>query len=434
MLCFCLLRYTNTNHYIFFSLYVNIICLILTLRINYSQRAKRFLMERMRPYLIKRILFILIQLLYLHVHAQKMPAFNTPYSFISEAVQKITSKDTLKAFELVNQAIKAGLFSLEAIENRKALHLFATGTYGKIIKKGISRNREKLQKPSQLKVVFDDINRFWNCFLQVDRSDAAAIFFDDYFLRGSIGLRSFYQMRLNEGPDDFVKNIRAIKGYYHSIKPVTKQFKYLKPQFITAAKKIEKLYPEAIFPPIYFLIGKLRNVGTPDGYAGMLIGTEHLCMNPQADTTEFSAIDKMMVFDTALTVPLIVHEYIHLQQKNKQETTLLELTIMEGVADYLTYIITGKYTNPDVYAYGYTHEQAIWKKFSTEMNGINTDDWLFNTYNSSTGYPGNLGYFIGFRICEQFYQHFPDNKAVIKAMLEIKDFNQFLKESRYNGK
>lgn len=61
----------------------------------------------------------------------------------------------------------------------------------------------------------------------------------------------------------------------------------------------------------------------------------------------------------------------------------------------------------------------------------NTDDWLFNTYNPETGYPGNLGYFIGFRICESYYNQATNKQRAIKEMLEIQDFERFLKESKY---
>jgi len=205
----------------------------------------------------------------------------------------------------------------------------------------------------------------------------------------------------------------------------------MRPQFVNAAKKLEILYPESIFPPIYFLVGNLNNVGTADGYSGLLIGTEHLCKHPGADTSQLTMIDKLVLFDTSLAVRLIVHEYVHFQQKNKQEQTLLEYSIMEGVADFITYLITGKYTAPEVYKYGFANEGAIWKYFSDEMNSENTDKWLYNTYNSQTGYPGNLGYFIGFRICESYFRQTVNKQNAVKELLEIKDFNQFLIKSGY---
>jgi uncharacterized protein YjaZ len=142
----------------------------------------------------------------------------------------------------------------------------------------------------------------------------------------------------------------------------------------------------------------------------------------------------MVIFNFDQTVPIILHEYVHLQQKNKPESTLLEYAIMEGAADFITYLILGKYTNPEVFEFGFANEEKLWEQFEAQMMGKDTDDWLFNAYNPETAYPGNLGYFIGFRICESFYHKASDKTKAIKEMLEIKDFEQFLSDSAYKPK
>ena len=46
----------------------------------------------------------------------------------------------------------------------------------------------------------------------------------------------------------------------------------------------------------------------------------------------------------------------------------------------------------------------------------------------------DLGYYIGYKICESYYQSAKDKKQAIKDILEIKDFNQFLIDSKYEAK
>jgi hypothetical protein len=236
---------------------------------------------------------------------------------------------------------------------------------------------------------------------------------------------------MNRNLVKYLERIRSLEGYYQSIRTTSLKFESLRPEFVMAAEKLKELYSEAIFPPIYFLMGSLNNVGTPDGYAGMLIGAEHLCKTPDSDLDSLTEFDRMVIFDFAQTVPIIVHEYVHLQQKNKPERTLLEYTIMEGAADFVTYLILGQYTNPDVFKFGFANEKRLWEQFEKEMQTEDTDNWLFNSYNPETGYPGNLGYFIGFRICESYYNQALDKKLAIKQILEIQDFDRFLKESKY---
>ncbi|SEG37296.1 gliding motility protein GldB-related protein [Algoriphagus boritolerans] len=181
-------------------------------------------------------------------------------------------------------------------------------------------------------------------------------------------------------------------------------------------------------------MGSLSNVGTPDGWAGMLIGAEHLSKDPNSNLDSLSEWEQKIIFDFDQTVPIIVHEYVHLQQKNASESTLLDLAIMEGAADFITHLILGQPTDPRVFDFGVANEEKLWVQFETQMNGENTDDWLFNTDNPETGYPGNLGYFIGFRICESYYHQAVDKKSAIKEMLEIRDFEKFLKDSAYGSK
>lgn len=381
---------------------------------------------------INRSFFILTLLsTTLTLPAQDNLVLNTPYYWLKEALKKTDLNDTAGVLLSLGNAVKFGLFDEQAIINSKKIDKLLSAQQKDIIKSGITKNRSKIQKPSAIRVITADIDRFWQLFPAIADSNAAKIFLANYIQKGSIGLQTFYQIRMSNTLAPFVSRIRSLQNYYRSIQTSTRQFEALKPQFIHAAKKLKKVYPGSIFPPIYFLIGYLNNVGTADGYAGLLIGTEHLCRHAKTDTSEMNEIDKMIIFDTSLAVPLVVHEYVHFQQKNKYEKTLLELSIMEGAADFITYLITGRYTNPDVYKFGFANEKAIWEKFAKDAQAENTDDWLFNAYNPSTGYPGNLGYFVGFRICESYYKNAGDKETAVKEMLVIKDFNQFLEKSKY---
>jgi hypothetical protein len=276
-----------------------------------------------------------------------------------------------------------------------------------------------------------DIHRFWQNFESLHQEDAAEIFLKNYIKNGSLGLRTFFRVRMGQQTERFVNKIRTLESYYKSIQKVSLSFDGLKPEIIDAAWKLKEIYPEAIFPPIYFLMGSLTNVGTPDGFSGMLIGTEHLCKSPETNLNSLSKFDQMVIFDFGQTVPIIVHEYVHLQQKNNAERTLLDYAIMEGAADFVAYLILGNYTDPGLYDFGFAHEDRLWEIFKNQMHMEDTDDWLFNVYNPETGFPANLGYFIGFRICESYYQQASDKMQAIKDMLQIQDFEKFYNKSAY---
>ncbi|ULQ56012.1 DUF2268 domain-containing protein [Flavihumibacter rivuli] len=381
----------------------------------------------------KTLLVIFLFCSIIRVFAQNTPSLNTPYFWLRDARNKVVARDTSGALQSIDNALNAGLFDLQAFTNSQTLTGAFSSEQHDHIRNRILANRSAIEKPSAIKVYTEDIDRFWNLFPSINHPDAEKIFLEEYILKGSKGLQTFYQIRMNSSLKQFIEKIRSIPSYYTSIRNASTQFKTMLPQFMAGAGKLEELYPASIFPPIYFLIGNLNNVGTADGFAGLLIGTEHLCRHSGVDSSELTPIDKMVLFDSSIAVPLILHEYVHFQQKNKPEKTLLDLCIMEGVADFITYLITGRYTNPEVYQYGFANEAAIWKNFTTEMTGENTDNWLFNTYNAQTGYPGNLGYFVGFRICESYYQQSADKKQAIRELMEIQDFNSILRLSKYPG-
>lgn len=355
----------------------------------------------------------------------------TVHEWLSKSRYSISQGDTLNGIGELENAISLGLFDEHAISQSKALNFLAEDPRGVHLMNGIASNRKLLSDPKNLIIETSDIHRFWQFFDSLHQENAPEIFLENYIENGSLGLRTFFRVRMGQQTGKFIDRIRALESYYKSIQNVTLGFDGLKPTIIDAADKLKEIYPESIFPPIYFLMGSLNNVGTPDGFAGMLIGTEHLCKSPETDLTSLSEFDKMVIFDVGQTVPIIVHEYVHLQQKNTSERTLLHYAIMEGAADFVTYLILGNYTDPDLYEFGFANEDKLWEIFKSQMHTEDTDDWLFNAYDPETGFPANLGYFIGFRICESYYRQSTDKREAIKEILEIQDFEKFFIRSAY---
>ncbi|WP_336516564.1 DUF2268 domain-containing putative Zn-dependent protease [Pollutibacter soli] len=376
------------------------------------------------------LLFLFLFLLSVSGSSQEL---STPWYWLLQANQRFKNNDSTNAFLALKKSVQYGLFDPQAVANKYFQSQLNQDQQKKILE-GIKANRKKIESPSSIKIINSDIDRFWKIFEHRNDAYFDSLLTSDYIMKGSVGVQTFYQIRMQNSVKRLADKIRSAPKFYESIRPATLSFKKMQPQFIKAAEKLEQIYPESVFPPIYFLIGHLNNVGTADGYAGLLIGSEHLCKTGQTDTSELTAIDKMVLFDSGLVVPLIIHEYVHFQQHNKYEQTLLELSIMEGVADYITFIITGKYTNPEVMQFGLKNEPKLRSHFSKEMDGENTDNWLFNAFNPETGYPGNLGYFIGFRICELYYRKAANKKTAVREMLNIQDFKKILEVSGYELK
>ena len=68
------------------------------------------------------------------------------------------------------------------------------------------------------------------------------------------------------------------------------------------------------------------------------------------------------------------------------------------------------------------------------MLQTNFDNWLYNGGSSTAERPADLGYYVGYKICEAYYEKTSNKKAAIEDILSIKngpDALRFLKESGY---
>ena len=64
------------------------------------------------------------------------------------------------------------------------------------------------------------------------------------------------------------------------------------------------------------------------------------------------------------------------------------------------------------------------------MMGNKYKKWLYNG-NSSKDRPADLGYFIGYRICEAYYNQAEDKEKALNEILKINRFKKLLKKSGY---
>jgi uncharacterized protein YjaZ len=67
------------------------------------------------------------------------------------------------------------------------------------------------------------------------------------------------------------------------------------------------------------------------------------------------------------------------------------------------------------------------------MRGPDSSEWLYNG-TSAKGRPADLGYYLGYKIAQAYYQGGRDKKRAIRDILEAQDFEQFLRKSEYGEK
>jgi hypothetical protein len=297
---------------------------------------------------------------------------------------------------------------------------------------GKDEGRPPSQNPDDARLVTSDITNFWRAYDQATPENDLIVFRNEYLRKGSYGLEAFTRLRI-QSVCNLVDEIGKRPKYYASIRESTLKVESMKDAIRAGFHKLKELYPAAVFPDVYFLIGVMNSGGTTTD-KGLLIGAEMYGLTKQTPSEELTDWHKAVLKSIEAVPHIVAHELIHYEQKYpRAERTLLGQAIREGGADFIAEMISGGNINDHLHRYGNPRERELWTEFQKEMNGKDFSRWLYQG-DKSKDRPADLGYYMGYKICEAYYQQAADKKQAIKDILEIKDFNQFLTTSRYAEK
>lgn len=288
--------------------------------------------------------------------------------------------------------------------------------------------------PEAAALVFSDIARFWQAYDDPGPRDRADVLRDDYLGRGSVGLEEFARVRIGDARD-LAAAIAKHPNYYASLRGPTGRMARHEAAIRANFRKLAALYEPAVFPDVYFVIGRMNSGGTLTD-KGLLIGAEMYGLAGDTPREELGAWHRA-VLRPVETIPVIVaHELVHYQQKYPRgaaTSTLLGMALMEGGADFVGELISGGTINRHLHEYGDPRERDLWAEFARGMDGTDLGQWLFQG-DRARDRPADLGYYIGYKICQSYYEDAADKPAAVRAILEIADFKEFLAASRYESK
>ncbi|AMJ66817.1 gliding motility protein GldB-related protein [Hymenobacter sp. PAMC 26628] len=292
----------------------------------------------------------------------------------------------------------------------------------------------RLTDPQNAQLVTSDIDLFWRAYdlAAKDTAHAEQIYQREYFDKGSVGLQDYVQIKI-QSAKLFVANQRAKPNFYRAIRPNTLRIATMTPQIRAGFAKLKQLYPEARFPNVYFVIGRWTSGGTASDN-GMLIGADQQCRTPDVPLTELSLWGRNNFAPLDGLPSLVAHEQIHYIQKASNDPSLLHGAILEGMADFLAELTTAQNPGARLQVYGLAHEKQIWADFTKEMGGNNWKNWIANADQETADKPADLGYFVGYKICQSYYEELADKKQAVHDILNISDYPAFLTKSRYAEK
>lgn len=286
--------------------------------------------------------------------------------------------------------------------------------------------------PDRARLITEDIDRFWKAYDAIqDGSEAISTFEETYFKPATPGLESFIRLRISNA-QSLSKTIEQHPDFYEKLRRSTGRIADFGPGIRKSFHELKDLYPEAVFPDVYFVVGRMNSGGTL-APIGLLIGVEMYGRLESTRIEELGNWHRQVITSVEAIPHIVAHELIHYEQKySKNPETLLEKSIQEGSADLLAELISGRHINQHLHEYGDPRETALWREFRRRMHRKDLSGWLYDG-DGSKERPADLGYYMGYKICKAYYDSKPDKKSAVRDILEIEDFREFLASSGYNG-
>lgn len=296
---------------------------------------------------------------------------------------------------------------------------------------------------STASVVTSDIDNFWTAYdLIVKETDSIKkirLIDSLYIQKGTIGLEKIMEAR-GYSAEEYVQLISNYPKYFSSLRPNTKKSKQLAKELKQGIEKLEAVYPHLKPAKIYFTMGCMRSNGTTVDSL-VLIGSELAMADKQTDISEFDGETKKWLQTFFSTNPidnlvlLNIHEYVHTQQK-PQVNNLLSIAIREGVAEFVSTLAMDKPSATPAIDFGKKNAHLVREKFEKEMFYPNNQPkWFWSNYPNDFGVR-DLGYYVGYQMCENYHKQAEDKDQAIKAMIELDFTNEgkveaFVKKSNY---
>lgn len=292
--------------------------------------------------------------------------------------------------------------------------------------------------PARAIFVTSDIENFWTAYDAGGSAGNSAPFQTDYLDRASLGLRDFIKSR-NLTAASLASMVRTYPRYFADIRPSTLRLamdQTLLGRIRDNYRKVATMYPAAVFPPVTFLIGRFSTGGTTS-LGGMLVGLEFYSITASTPLDELGQFQRDNVRPMDSLPVIVAHEHAHILQGReggiaaKLSKNLLDQSLLEGGADFVAYLVTGQNINARLQAWAIPREAQVWAEFKAAMHGSDISQWLYNQGSATADRPGDLGYFIGYRIAESFYNRTADKRQALRTIIEASNSDAFLAQSGY---
>jgi len=264
-----------------------------------------------------------------------------------------------------------------------------------------------------------DVDNFWIAYDKIHKltsySEQINAINAHYLNAGTSGLKQFCKI-MKYTDSAYVNAILRYPKFWNSLRTKTKSLEEDKNRIEKHIINFKKLYTYSQPANLYLCIG-LGNSGGKPLNKDLVIGLA--LADSTIDTSEYQSQPKKDYYRNAESGGIAfvaIHEYIHTQQKNLINNNVLKNSVYEGACDFIAELVIGKPINFKYTQYGYANYTTVLDLFRKDLLKTELNEWFFN-YNVST--IKDLGYFIGYDICKNYYNKSLNKKLAIKEIIEL---------------
>lgn len=296
-------------------------------------------------------------------------------------------------------------------------------------------NDDELSPISKPNFITTDIDLFWEIY---DKSDS---FLENdfqtlYINQGTEGLKNYAEQKNLATALESTLNSSAYINYYNSVRENTLDISDAIKISEQAFEKLDEIYPQTNFYNVYFLIGAMTAGGRVSN-DGLLIAVEMFSKKENTDLKQLNEWHQNVIRNKKYLPSIVVHEFIHMQQKKLNFNTVLEKSISEGMADFISsnLLKNQPFVNEHLHLYGNPIEEDIWNEFNPQkFMTVQNTEWLYTGKRTSQNYPADMGYYVGYKILESYSSKFDNVEEAIISMLSANDYKEIFEFSGYADK
>lgn len=299
--------------------------------------------------------------------------------------------------------------------------------------------------PLTATVETSDVDRFAAVFDAAGGAPSAADLQRSYLDPGSEGVRVFTPDRI-ENAAHLAKAIAVDRaGYERALRVCLPIVRETQGELRATYLALHGLLPEKALPRIFLVMGAGNSGGTA-ATGVQVLGLEVLCrISPTPESLR------------ATLRSFYAHETVHAFQAGAEEAAeapgnggvLLGSVLVEGAADFIATLVTGRQIDRERAAWGLARERALWAQFEADLVTTRTTRWadlkrgtpaaaafyrwIGNAGDPPPGWKSEAGYWIGQRIWQRWYDKQPDKRVAIRRLLTVDRPTEILAGGRYTG-